>query len=101
MDVAKQPSRVVFSSSVSISWVAAGSAARYRKEPIMTYLKLISSFALISTFAGLTSLLSLGRRETQPRNSRVNAGRSRTAPQSREPGDSPTWPPADGVYWGM
>ncbi len=67
----------------------------------MTYLKLISSFALISTFAGLTSLFSLGRRGTPPGNSRINAGRSRTALQSRDHGDGPTWPPADGVYWGM
>lgn len=95
MDCMSVVKDVVFPALFPISWVEAGNAAPHRKERTMTYLK------LISTFAGLTSLLSLGSREAPPRNSRANAGRSRTAPQSRERADSPTWPPPDGVYWGM
>jgi hypothetical protein len=61
----------------------------------------MTTLKLISTFAGLASFFSLRSREPPPRGSRANALRSQTASQLRERAASPTWPPPDGVYWGM
>lgn len=56
---------------------------------------------LISSLAGLGSFFALRSRETAPRGSRVDAARLQATSQSRKGAASPTWPPPDGVYWGM
>jgi hypothetical protein len=71
----------------------------------MTNLRLISRFAGLSSVL-TTALFALRSRGAASPYSHAGAAGSQRALASREPDaeeghDSPTWPPPEGVYWGM
>lgn len=71
----------------------------------MTNLRLISRFIGFSSLPA-TALFAVRSRGTAPPDSRVGALGSQNALKSRQSdnkrgGDSPTWPPPEGMYWGM
>ena len=71
----------------------------------MTNLRLISRFIGLSSLR-TTALFAVRGRETVPPDSWVGALGSQNALKPRESdnergGDSPTWPPPEGMYWGM
>ncbi len=68
----------------------------------------MTNFRLISRFIGLSSVLTtalfaLRSRRTAPPNPQVDALGSQKALESFESDneESRTWPPPEGVYWGM
>ena len=71
----------------------------------MANLRIISAFTSLASV--LTSaLVAFRTRRASPPVTQLNPTGSRTTvepggSQSAQRGDSPTWPPADGVYWGM
>ncbi len=71
----------------------------------MTNLRLISRFTGLSSVL-TTALFALRSRGTAPSDSQVDAVGSQSALESREPDneegdDGSTWPPPEGMYWGM
>ena len=71
----------------------------------MAKLRVISLFtSLASVLTG--ALVAFRTRRASPPVAELNPAGSRStlehrASQSQQPDDSRTWPPADGVYWGM
>ena len=49
--------------------------------------------SLVSRFIGLSSLLAAALLAFR--------GRASASADAPRPGESPSWPPPDGVYWGM
>lgn len=71
----------------------------------MAKLRVISAFtSLASVFT--SALVAFRTRRASPPVAQLNPGGSRSifehgASQSQQRDDRRTWPPADGVYWGM